>query len=136
MASSEVDFKVPSGLRRRDVQQVLGYLRLQLTAGQGQRRRDAPEEGAARTEGTLSLRVGCGVHWEELLFSGGHLALLTFICLPTSLGTSFPSDHSFSKCFAGSSSSFPKMWRSQVISPPGLPPVRPSKLYLRSRILT
>lgn len=65
--------------------------------GQGQRQaQNAPGKGAARTEGTLSLRVGCGMHWEGLLFSGGHLALLTFFCLPTSLGTSFPSNHSFS----------------------------------------
>lgn len=55
-------FKVPVGLERSDVQQVLGYLSLQLKA--------KAEEGVAWRGRTVSLRVGCGVHCEGPLLAG------------------------------------------------------------------
>lgn len=93
--------KVPVGLPCLDVQQVLGYRSLQLKAKA--RVKDTDRGGSSLGE-IMSSRVLGVVPWERLLFSGWHLALLTFSSLPTSLGTSLTSDL-FSKCFADSYSS-------------------------------
>ena len=97
----EVYLKVPVGLPCLDVQQVLGHRSLQLKAKA--RVKDTDRGGSSVGE-IMSSRVLGVVPWERLLFSGWHLALLTFSSLPTSLGTSLTSDL-FSKCFADSSSS-------------------------------